>query len=343
MMRSSVQFSSCAAFAVVLIASSPARAEPPKCITADCHSGYNEGKSVHPPAKNAECDSCHQPKKDRAHPSKKGRDFTPAAEGPELCHMCHDKKNGGKIVHEAIKMEGCLGCHSPHKSNHAFLLKEKPGKDLCGTCHESAQKTPAIPHKPYAEGKCAGCHNPHSAPFRKLLVEESPKLCVRCHAAAGEFAKKKTMHPPVAEGCGNCHKPHGGKASFLLDASSPSAFVVTRQNGDMATCLGCFYTEYAAEKFASCLECHDEKAFTERKTTTATAFRDRDRNLHSLHVNRRKGITCTVCHEVHAGDSPALLRKEMRFGSRRLPIAHTKAEKGGSCAPACHAKQVYER
>ena len=79
--------------------------------------------------------------------------------------------------------------------------------------------------------------------------------------------------------------------------------------------------------------------------TGLTQFRDGDRNLHYVHVNREKGRTCRACHEVHASKRPAHIREAVPYGSGNwmLEINFEQTPQGGSCTPACHVMRSYTR
>jgi hypothetical protein len=79
-------------------------------------------------------------------------------------------------------------------------------------------------------------------------------------------------------------------------------------------------------------------------TRTLTGFRDGDRNLHFLHVNKEKrGRTCRACHELHAAENSVQIRQEVSYGKWLMPINFTKEETGGSCHPGCHRIKAYDR
>jgi hypothetical protein len=89
--------------------------------------------------------------------------------------------------------------------------------------------------------------------------------------------------------------------------------------------------------------CHLSKVFTTEKTTTLTDFRDGDRNLHFIHVNKKtKGRTCRACHRTHASDRPMHMADKVPFGGWEIPINFKSLPKGGSCAPGCHKPRSYD-
>jgi hypothetical protein len=90
--------------------------------------------------------------------------------------------------------------------------------------------------------------------------------------------------------------------------------------------------------------CHEPDMATVERSTTVTGFRDGDRNLHFLHVNRvEKGRTCRACHEAHSSTMPKHLRESVPFGQWQLPVGFQQSDDGGRCTPGCHKPQVYSR
>jgi hypothetical protein len=81
----------------------------------------------------------------------------------------------------------------------------------------------------------------------------------------------------------------------------------------------------------------------DQRTTVLTNFRNGDRNLHYLHVNRKKGRTCISCHEVHAGSQEMQIRTLTPFGAWEIPIKYAKTPTGGKCLESCHVLKEYDR
>jgi hypothetical protein len=84
----------------------------------------------------------------------------------------------------------------------------------------------------------------------------------------------------------------------------------------------------------------------EEKTASLTNFRDGDRNLHFVHVNRDdKGRSCKTCHAIHGSNLPNHMASEVPFeGSNwSMPIEFEKTTGGGKCAPGCHVPKTYTR
>ena len=93
-----------------------------------------------------------------------------------------------------------------------------------------------------------------------------------------------------------------------------------------------------------CFSCHNQELVTLKNTTTLTGFRNGDRNLHYLHVNKSdKGRNCRACHETHSSPLPLHLREKVAFGKWELPIGYRQTANGGACQSACHKEYQYDR
>jgi predicted CXXCH cytochrome family protein len=141
---------------------------------------------------------------------------------------------------------------------------------------------------------------------------------------------KKYLHGPIAKGtCKACHNPHGSEYFRMLPGPYPTTLYAPYQDGI----------------YGACLKCHEKNLLRFPETSIYTGFRNGKRNLHFVHVaNKQKGRTCRICHEPHAGDYPKLIRKEgADFGQWKIPLNFQITATGGSCAPGCHRKFVYDR
>jgi DmsE family decaheme c-type cytochrome len=63
----------------------------------------------------------------------------PASGNEEPCLKCHADKRGPFVFeHASVKVEGCEGCHVPHGSTNAKLLKRPVVFTVCLECHNGA-------------------------------------------------------------------------------------------------------------------------------------------------------------------------------------------------------------
>ena len=222
-------------------------AEKAKCLT--CHKKLTKGKFVHQ-ALQSGCPACHSAINARAVPHKKTNALARglSSEQPDLCYGCHDQGMFTKSnVHPAVSI-GCTGCHDPHSSKNAKLLKTKLPK-LCFTCHDKAGFTRKVVHPPVAGGGCLTCHSPHATDEMALLLKKPVALCLECHPDATHGQHAPSRQPPVSEQatgntggpilqdparpgkpfyCGSCHTPHSADSSYLFrfDAKSSKEFCI---------------------------------------------------------------------------------------------------------------------
>jgi predicted CXXCH cytochrome family protein len=344
-------------------------------LCLSCHEKVLAGHpSVHQAVTEKNCTGCHKP-----HTAEHTKLLV--KEPRDLCLSCHQdvqhQIDTGTVAHEPLKLDGknkgdCLACHTPHASDTTHQLKAPPAQ-LCGECHKDVAQTAmsaSNPHAAVVDGEaCLNCHKPHGSEHAKLMRDEPVATCLACHKeppkaalakkeadnpsrptfaapepdptkgtplkptkpAAGVpelSAKGLNPHGPVAEGkCAACHDVHGGMQAKLLKAS-------------LSTDV---YESYSAQHYALCFTCHNDKLAEAKTTQTDTNFRDGDRNLHFLHVNKEQGRTCVACHTVHASKFGQQIRESVQYGNWQLPINYKPSETGGSCAPGCHREQTYSR
>ncbi len=213
-----------------------------------CHKKLTKGKFVHQ-AMEMGCPTCHSAINARTLPHKKTNNLPRglASEQPDLCYGCHDRSMFTKsTIHAAVGM-GCTGCHNPHSSKNAKLLKAK-APALCFDCHDKAIFTRKFVHQPVASGDCLTCHSPHSTDEIALLLNKPAAVCLQCHPEAvhgrhtqrqlpvSEQAAGKTLQPELQDPsrpgrpfyCGSCHDPHSADSPtlFRFNAKSSKEFCV---------------------------------------------------------------------------------------------------------------------
>jgi predicted CXXCH cytochrome family protein len=216
---------------------------------------------------------------------------------------------------------------------------------LCDKCHENVKsdyRTGSVKHSPVTETPaCMNCHDPHAAQESGLLLADGFDICLKCHdkptkTEKQEFIDMKQLlaanpnrHGPLqVRDCSACHNAHGSSHFRLLVSGYPKDF----------------YAPFFTSNYDLCFRCHDSALATDERKASATEFRDGDRNLHFVHVNRTShGRTCRSCHEVHASVSPKHIGVTVPFGDWKLPVKFERTDTGGSCSPGCHAAQTYDR
>ena len=264
------------------------------------------------------------------------------------CTDCHSALYEKNIKHPVSAEKGCADCHQGNGSEHpktaviAFSLVEK-APDLCFTCHSKIKNliasSPIVHQAVNQDNFCLNCHSPHSSTEKKLLVSNKQDMCFSCHNKTITtktktlsnmeqlFKSSKTIHPPFKRCSQVCHNAHGSANNNLLNIPFPEDEYVPADNAS----------------FGLCFECHDSEKISDSTTTTATNFRNGDKNLHFVHINGEKGRKCTMCHNVHATNNQHLIKDKVKFGSWDFNMNHKSNETGGSCLPGCHNERKYYR
>jgi predicted CXXCH cytochrome family protein len=295
----------------------------------NCHNEENFSKEyIHGPIGAGDCNACHNP-----HASENVHQLIDAPE--QICYVCHKEQDNIPDMRHAHPpvAEKCVNCHNPHSNDAKFLLAEN-APQLCYGCHENIATYANVTHKhePVANGQCEKCHNVHGSDNPKLFPVPQTDLCFSCHSELGEYVNSQThKHGPVQQGdCNACHDPHGSDFFKNLRKYFPEEF----------------YKPFAVENYAICFECHNSQVANDEKTTSLTNFREKDLNLHFLHVNKDvKGRSCKSCHQAHASDQEKHIRVSVPFGSMNweLPVTYTRTNNGGSCVVGCHGPKEYSR
>jgi len=309
------------------------------CTDAGCHDEYGDRGFVHGPALVGSCDACHKMVDEKDHTVELVR------EGAAMCTFCHLEGTSGKVVHDPVAEGECLTCHDPHAGNDTYYLMASSVAELCGDCHDDILEQAggaAVGHDAVTTGSaCANCHNPHASDLDHILRRDEMGLCLSCHNKVIEtgsgpiadmnklFKESPSVHGPIEDGeCSICHQAHGGSRFRLLTEDYPSEF----------------YVSYEQQKYALCFQCHEADAFESERTADDTNFRNGDRNLHYVHVNRKeKGATCRACHEVHAGKQPHHIAGSVQAGDSKMAISFQKTSTGGACQTTCHKLHRYDR
>ncbi|GBD91449.1 doubled CXXCH motif [bacterium BMS3Abin04] len=309
------------------------------CVT--CHNkNMFEKKFVHGPTAAGDCVICHTP-----HTSNNPNLLVQT--GSKLCFGCHtemkDDLAAAKKVHKPAR-NNCTDCHSPHSTDTKYMLKNQI-PNLCFNCHNDIEKhaeKSLVKHEALTiKKKCLNCHSPHGAEYSMQLTAQPMILCLNCHDRTmttknGEklrnmkllLEKNKDWHGPIRnKSCTGCHDVHGSDFFRILVKHYPAKF----------------YAAFTESQYALCFNCHQPTLAEVAETTTLTGFRNGDRSLHYLHVNRKRGRTCRACHQTHASNLPFHIRAAVPFGKWMLPINYTKTKTGGKCAPGCHLPKQYSR
>ena len=105
------------------------------------------------------CTDCHN-----QHGGFLTRSLRATAAEDTVCFKCHSDKAGPFVYeHEAVKIEGCVACHTPHGSSNARLLKRSQVNLICLECHAltvepGAPPIPTFHNQAQKYQACTMCH-----------------------------------------------------------------------------------------------------------------------------------------------------------------------------------------
>jgi len=89
-----------------------------------------------------QCTDCHNPHGNFAPSWRTGTGaalVTASHDSEDPCLKCHvDKRGPFTFEHASVRVEGCMGCHVPHGTTNAKLLKRPVVFTICLECHNGA-------------------------------------------------------------------------------------------------------------------------------------------------------------------------------------------------------------
>ena len=120
-----------------------------------------------------QCSDCHNP-----HGGFLTRQLRATASQDTVCFKCHSDKAGPFVYeHHAVKIEGCVACHTPHGSSNPRLLKRSQVNLLCLECHAftvdaGAPATPTFHNQAQKYQACTMCHTSiHGSNFDRFFFK----------------------------------------------------------------------------------------------------------------------------------------------------------------------------
>lgn len=253
------------------------------------------------------CVTCHDPhgttgtthfvRAEYAKAFERGAQTSPHTETYFACRGCHTTSLGEEIRPPdfALRYRGdvnmlCISCHLTDKSHHPTGLALPPA--IRARMEASPRK---VPLSPKGGITCYTCHDNQCATGHQTMSERfydraalTMDLCWVCHDRA-EFYKVNP-HVDDAALCVRCHEARplsGEKVSAALVASPKMV----------------------------CLQCHDVKPHP-ANADHLRAPSGRIRPDESMPLGKTGEVTCTTCHEAHAGKN--LNAKRLRLPSGEL-------------------------
>lgn len=109
-----------------------------------------------------------------------------------------------------------------------------------------------------------------------------------------------------------------------------------------------YRADYTTEIYALCWKCHDAVLAETEYTYRYTNFRDHNRNMHFLHSNKKKGITCRTCHQqIHGSSNKEMVEAKPIYNMVYMKpgvYIFSSIENGGNCRGVmCHRETSYDR
>ncbi len=192
----------------------------------------------------------------------------------------HDRDTRFKIVgaHTPLK---CEQCHTVNKKT--VYRFEGADKNFCITCHASVHKGQFS--KKFFEQSCSECHTQKD--FKTLLPFDHSDTRYKLEGTHRDLK------------CSECHKPTQNRLNVALSikgsTASPkwaSQYLFTNLNNK--TCAPCHANVHEkqfspAYRDRSCLECHNQMKFTDRKPF------DHEETRFPL-VGKHEELKCEKCH-----------------------------------------------
>lgn len=217
-----------------------------------------QGKKENPLFAAADCHACHDGK------HRRGKAVAFSATEEARCTKCHlDAKAANSHGGDDHK---CTDCHEAQKGRH-YAYADKPVREICAKCHDTAETTYASAHKAVGEGRCGDCHQVMSPThLYKTASAPSANGCLSCHRKLAALLKGRPekLVSSFSDGdddlhvshagelgkeaywCKRCHEAHGSDATVGLvsfrrakdekeGAASKQAFTASKDGGQCKT------------------------------------------------------------------------------------------------------------
>ncbi len=221
----------------------------------------------------------------------------------------------------------------------------KEGANTCVGCHDENNEYPifplfktkhavtADPRTPFADKKCESCHGPGGKHIKAKQsdkrngtiinfgknvwtpIKEQNEKCLACHQTHQRIEWKGGTHEFNDLACASCHTIHVAKDPVLDRA------------GQAKVCFSCHKSKQAKffqvshhpvrEGQMACSECHNVHGEDGSGLMVKVTSREKCTSCHAekrgpfLWEHAPAAEDCTICHDPHGSNQPALLKKRV--------------------------------
>jgi len=312
------------------------------------------GKGIKLEDSQVECVSCHD-----AHDNQFGKFLVVSnVKGFTLCIVCHNV-NGWDVKSshasaDSVQSEGCRNCHKTHAApGRENLLKSATGKDNCltATCHTTGvgiqfqqpflhnksattvedrhtpnETLPFTPPGGESHVECVDCHNPHQAGSAGMSICSTAEICA-------PSSKGSLFAPAISDAL------RGVRGVDKFGASIPPAGQkFPTVTAEYEICFRC-HSDGNASRFVTQpinrvrIDYNERFRFSTGSISRHPVTEDRvylsGKVYDSLQLDPGiKRIYCVDCHNPHAADNQALLKRAYRDSG--------SGTQTGLCFSNCH-------
>ncbi len=250
----------------------------------------------------------------------------------------------------------------------------KDGVDTCVGCHDEENEYPVFPifktkhasgtdpRSPFgaANHKCESCHGPGSLHIKAKKgekrggsiinfgrnvwtpVKEQNEMCLTCHQTHQRIEWKGSTHEFNGLACASCHTIHVAKDPGL-DRTQQARVCYTCHTNMQAKSFQASRHPVREGKMA-CSDCHNVhgeggtgllvKAISREKCTSCHA----EKRGPLLWEHAPVAEDCTLCHDPHGSNHPALLKKRVPQLCQQChsPSGHPSTRLDGSKIPSAY-------
>jgi DmsE family decaheme c-type cytochrome len=267
------------------------------------------------------------------------------APAPTATPAAATKPEAAKAPDPAKKDEAKLPATPEEKEARVAELAKAKYKDAntCVGCHDEEYQPPIFPifkskhgvltdpRAPFADKQCEACHGPGSEHLKAKKkrggsiinfgknawtpAKEQNEKCLACHQTHQRIEWKGSTHEFNGLACASCHQVHVAKDP-ILDRTEQTRLCVSCHKSKLAK-LYQVSRHPVREGQMACSECHNVHGEDGAGLLVKTMLREKCTSCHAdkrgpfLWEHAPVAEDCTLCHDPHGSNQPALLKKRV--------------------------------